>query len=136
MKTIAVALIPLFAGFLFAQAEQSTATRTTTTTTWNGTLVDQGCRTTHTKETTADERKTETKTTTSTECPISTTTTSFGLMTPEGKYIQFDNSGNTRIVEMVKKNQGWTSSITEHKPIKVRVVGTLDGDTVVIKEIQ
>lgn len=136
MKTLAVALIPFFAGFLFAQSEQSTTTRTTTTTTWNGTLVDQSCRTTHTKETTSDERKTETRTTTSTECPVTTTTTSFGLITPEGKYIQFDNSGNTRIVEMVKKNQTWTSSITEHKPIKVRVVGTLDGDTVVIKEIQ
>ncbi len=136
MKTIAVALIPLFAGFLCAQSEQSTSTRTTTTTTWNGTLVDEGCRTTHTKVTTSDENRTETKTTSSTECPVTTTTTSFALMTPDGKYVQFDNSGNTRIVEMVKKNQTWTSAITEHKPIRVHVVGTREGDTVVIKEIQ
>lgn len=67
---------------------------------------------------------------------MTTTTTSFGLMTPEGKYVRFDEAGNTRIVEMVKSNKGWTTYVTEHKPIKVRVVGTRNGDVVLIKEIQ
>src|SRR5437762_7228016 len=89
----AVALVPLFASFLWAQAEQS-RTETTTTTTWNGTLVDAGCRSTHTEhrstETTNPEEGT-TKTTTTktntvnTECPVTTTTTTFGLMTSDGK---------------------------------------------------
>jgi hypothetical protein len=135
MKTLAVFLIPLFGGFLLAQSEQSTTTTTTTTTTWNGTLVDQGCRTTHTKETTSDERKTETKTTATTECPVTTTTTSFGLLTPDGKYVHFDNAGNARLVEMVRNDKDWTTFITERKPIEVRVIGSSNGDTVVISKI-
>ena len=135
-KFAVVAMVPFFAGFLAAQEPTRTETTTTTTTTWNGTLVDEGCRTTRTKETASNENRTETKTTTTTECPVTTTTTSFGLQTPDGKYVQFDNEGNTRIVEMVRKNKTWTTSITERKPIKVRVVGSRNGDVVVIKEIQ
>jgi len=136
-KLAAVAVFLFFAGFLLAQSEQRT--ETTTTTTWNGTLFDEGCRTTHTqKETTSNEdvSRTETKTTVTTDCPVTTTTTSFGLMTPEGKYVHFDDASNTRIVETVKKNKIWTTSITEHKPIKTRIVGTRNGDVVVIKEIR
>jgi len=49
-KLAAVAVIPLFAGFLCAQQRDTTETQTTTTkTTWNGTLVDAGCRATHTE---------------------------------------------------------------------------------------
>jgi hypothetical protein len=142
-KLAAVALVPFFAGYLCAQSDQPARTETTTTTTtWNGTLVDEGCRTTRTqrKETTSNENataKTETNTTTTTtECPVTTTTTTFGLVTPEGKYVRFDDTGNTRIVEMVKTKKGWTTSITEHKPIKVRVIGSRNGDVVLLKEIQ
>jgi len=135
-KLAAVAMVPFFAGFLFAQSDRTTRTETTTTTTWNGTLLDEGCKTTHTKETKSDENKTETKTTTTTECPVTTTTTSFGLMTSDGKYVRFDEAGNTRIVEIMKKNKNWTTFINEHKPISVRVVGSPNGDVVVIKEIQ
>ena len=100
-KLTSIAVIPLFAGFLWAQSDQSTKTTesqsTTTTTessnnTWNGTLVDAGCRTTQTahRESTdtshPDENTTKTTTTKtntySTECPVTTTTTTFGLMTP------------------------------------------------------
>ena len=138
MKKLAVVAVVLcFSGFLLAQSGQRT--ETTTTTTWNGTLFDEGCRTTHTqKEATSNENgnRTETKTTVTTDCPVTMTTTSFGLMTPEGKYVHFDDAGNTRIVESVKKNKIWTSSITEHRPIKTRIVGTRNGDVVVIKEIR
>ena len=137
-KLAAVAVFLFFAGFLLAQSEQRT--ETTTTTMWDGTLFDEGCRTTHTqqKDTTSNENgnRTETKTTVTTDCPVTTTTTSFGLMLPEGKYVHFDDASNTRIVESVKKNKIWTSSITEHRPIKTRIVGTRNGDVVVIKEIR
>src|SRR5690348_12905091 len=110
-KFAAVAVIPLFAGYLWAQAGQTTRTETTTTT-YNGTLVDAGCRTTHTehKETSnpdATTSSTKTTTTDSTDCPVTTTTTTFGLMTPDGKYIRFDEPSNTRVVEMVKGNKKW-----------------------------
>jgi len=130
---LAIALVPFFAGFLFAQ--ETTKTETTTTT-WNGTLVDEGCRSTQTKEVTSDENKTQTKTTVVTECPVGAKTTSFGLLTPQGKYIRFDDASNSRIIETIKNNRTWTTYVTERKPIKTRVVGTLNGDVIVIKEIQ
>ena len=130
---LAFALVPFFAGLLFAQ--ETTRTETTTTN-WSGTLVYEGCRTTQTKESTSNDRKTETKTTIVTDCPVGTKTTSFGLLTPEGKYIRFDDASNSRISETIKSNKTWTTYITERKPIKTRVVGTLNGDVVVIKEIE
>ena len=57
-------------------------------------------------------------------------------MTPEGKYVHFDNASNERIVQMIKNNKKWTTYVTERKPIQTRVVGTVNGDVVVIKEIQ
>jgi hypothetical protein len=145
-KIAAVAVIPLFAGFLWAQQDQAAQSTTTTTTTWNGTLVDAGCRTTHTQhkesssQTSPDRSsstasRTETESTT-TDCPVTTTTTSFGLLTPEGKYIRFDQPSNVKVVEMVKGNKKWTETITEKKPLKVEVVGAPNGDVVVVQRIQ
>ena len=135
----AVALVPLFAGYLFAQAQQ-TRTETTTTTTWNGSLVDAGCYTTHTSnrevtESEPDKTKTTQTRTETTECPVTTTTTTFGLVTPEGKYVRFDEPSNTRVIEVVKTKK-WDKSINEKKPVRVRVVGSSNGDVVVIKTIQ
>ena len=142
-KLTIVAVIPLFAGFLWAQAT-TTETTTTTKTTYNGTLMDAGClsKQTEHKETTTTTTPDRTSTTTRTEttnepmdCPVTTTTTTFALHTPEGKYVRFDEPSNTRIVEVVKGNTVWSKSITEHKPIKVRVVGTPNGDVVVMESI-
>jgi hypothetical protein len=139
-KFAAAAMVPLFAGFLCAQTEQTT----TTTTTYNGTLVDAGCHTTHTqtKDTSVsnpDENTTRTRTTTTnterTECPVTTTTTTFGLLTPEGKYIAFDEPSNTRVIEVVKGNKKWVKYMNEHQPIDVRVVGRPNGKTVVVESI-
>jgi len=160
-KLIGVALIPLCAGFLFAQAEQApktdtdrnqadrsqtertTKTETTSTTlssTYAGTLVDAGCRTTHSadrQETTSTPDKTQTTQSKSetTECPITNTTTNFGLMTSDGKFVRFDEPSNTRVVQVMKSKK-WDKLMEEHKPVNVRVTGTANGDVVVIKEIQ
>jgi hypothetical protein len=138
-KLSALAAIPLFAGFICGQAER-TQTETTTTTTWNGTLIDEGCRTTKTqRKETKTEENTTTRTETNrevTECPVTTTSKSFGLMTSDGKYVHFDEASNTRIAEMLKTNKEWTTFIGEHKPVSVRVVGTRNGEVVVIKEIR
>src|SRR5258708_23803371 len=64
-----VAVVPLFAGFLLAQepstgtqspATQSTGAQTATATTWNGTLVDAGCRSAQSK---SDDNAAKSKTT-------------------------------------------------------------------------
>jgi hypothetical protein len=89
-----LAVIPLCAGFLWAQ---DTKTETTTTkTTYKGNLMDAGCLTKQTehKETTTDENSTTTKAQATSEvvnCPVTTTTTTFALRTPEGKYVRFDD---------------------------------------------
>jgi hypothetical protein len=103
--------------------------------------MDAGCITKQTEhtETTTDENSTTTKTRTSNEvmdCPVTTTTTTFVLHTPEGKYVRFDDPSNTRIVEVVKGNKVWSKSINDHKPLKVRVVGTSNGDVVVMDSIR
>ena len=143
MKRFAiVALTPLFATFLWAQDQ--TRTETTTTTTYNGTLIDAGCRSTHTEHRSSEttnpaegvSKTTTTKTNTeSTDCPVTTTTTSFGLMTSDGKYVRFDNPSNTRIVEIVKSKK-WDKDIEVKRPVHVQVVGTPSGDYVVVKTIK
>ena len=146
MKRLAsVAIIPLFAGFIWAQDQTTRTETTTTTTTLNGTLIDAGCYTTHTesKETTSTTSPNETRTTTKTQssskvgqCPVTTTTTTFGLLTPKGEYVRFDDSGNTKIVEIVKSNKSWNSEITSRAPIQVRVVGKHRGDVIVMESIK
>ena len=138
-KLAAMAVIPLFGGFLFAQETQTTTT--TKTTTWNGTLVDAGCQTTHTEKNETKTNPDQSVTTKSehsevTECPVTTTTSSFGLMTDEGKYIRFDQPSNTKIVEVVKTNKEWSRDLSDRKPIHVRVMGTPHGDVIVMESMR
>ncbi|HKA02411.1 MAG TPA: hypothetical protein VKE70_38130 [Candidatus Solibacter sp.] len=133
MKKLAVlAITPLFAGFLFAQTTSQT---TTTTTNWNGTLIDAGCRTTHVESKESNPTSTTTTSREITECPVTEATTTFGLVTTDGKYVRLDDASNTRVVEMVK-GKHWHTYVTEKKPIKVHVVGTQNGDVIVVKTIQ
>jgi len=151
-KLTAIAIAPLFAGFLFAQTEQSaqreTKTETTTTSqnTWNGTLVDASCRTTNTahrestETTKVDENTTrQTKTTSDsskTECPVTANTSTFGLMTSDGKYIAFDDPSNTKVIQVLKSNKDWSKNMEERKPVSVRVVGNQKGDVIVVESIK
>ncbi|SRR6266487_647710 len=140
-KFATIGLIPLFAGFLWAQ--EASRTTTTTTTTFNGTLVDWGCQSSHTESkessthTNPDQSVThkESSQSSTVECPVTTTTTTFGLLTSEGRYVHFDEPSNTKIVEMVKSNKDWNRYIAGKKPLKVRVIGTANGDVVVMESI-
>ena len=58
------------------------------------------------------------------------------LMTSDGKFLRFDDPGNTKVVEMMKTNRDWSKSINDHQPVRVRVVGTPNGDVVVVQEIR
>ncbi|HEX3877670.1 MAG TPA: hypothetical protein VHW24_11830 [Bryobacteraceae bacterium] len=145
MKKFAViAAVPLFAGLVMAQSQQTAATTTTTsaqTSNFDGALVDQGCYTTHVQQKNSNtDVKGATSQTVSdrytTECPVTAETSSFGMVTPEGKFVRFDDAGNTQIVQMVKSNKDWNDSITNKKPVKVHVIGTENGGVIVIKEIR
>jgi hypothetical protein len=139
VKSLAV-LSPLLAGFLMAQQPQAQTTTTTSTTTWNGTLLDAGCRATHTetKETKSDQNGTKSTTTrtTNTDCPVATTTTAFGVLTSDGKFIRFDPSSNTRIGEMIRNSNKWNKEIGEHAPVTVRVLGKANGEMIVVESIE
>ena len=70
------------------------------------------------------------------DCPLTTTTSSYGLMTSDGRFLRFDDPGNTKVVEMMKSNRDWSKSVNDHQPVRVRVVGTPNGDVVVVQEIR
>src|ERR1051326_494363 len=113
MKKFAVLLLPIFATYLCAQQPQTTRTETTETT-WSGTLMDAGCYSTQSHETQSktDPAGTTTKketTTTVTQCPVTPTTSSFGIMTSDGKFIRFDPSSNARVIELTKTK--WNKEI-------------------------
>ena len=147
-KFAAAAIVPLCAGFLFAQeqsaqqsADRTSTTTTTTKTTFNGTLVDAACRTTHTERKTTstpdpNTTRTETTHTESVDCPATTTTTTFGLVTADGKYVRFDEPSNTRVIQVVKSHKDWKKFMDDKKPFKVNVVGTRNGEVVVVETIK
>ena len=135
------AAIPFVAGFLYAQQPATRTETTTTKTTWNATLIDEGCHTSRSqsKESKTNEQgatRTETTTTVVTECPATMTTTSFGFLTADGKYMRFDSPSNAKIVQIVRGNKDWEKVMSEKKPVSVRVVGTANGDVVVLESLQ
>jgi hypothetical protein len=145
MKSVAIAMIPLFAGFLFAQDQSRTETRTTTTkTTWNGTLVDAACQSTHTEHHASSQEnnpnggvttKTETTRTETVDCPVTTTTSTFGLLTSDGRFLRFDNPSNTRVVEIVKGDKAYNKYLADRTPLKVSVIGSANGDVAVVDSL-
>src|SRR5205807_7325210 len=79
--------------------------------------------------------KSETTHTETVDCPVTTATTTFGLLTPEGRFIRFDEPSNTRVVEIVKSNQAWNRHLTDRAPLRVRVIGSTNGDVAVVESI-
>jgi hypothetical protein len=145
MKLATIAMFSIFVGCLGAQTSQQSETKTTTTTAnapvnLDGTLVDQNCYTSHThsKETNSDPNSTTTTTTTkdTSNCPVTTATKTFGLLTPDGKMVRFDDASNTRVVEMMKSDKGFNDDMNGHRPVKVRVVAMPNGDVMLIKDIK
>ena len=154
MRSFALfAALPVLAGGLLAQTQtaqtqtaqtESQTTTTTTTTinpgnTYEGVLVDEGCITKNTerKDTSTNSDRSTTTTTTNTSvttCPVSPTTSSFALRTSDGKYVRFDNASNMKIVERVKSDDGWKKTIETREPMRVRVIGTPNGQNVVVVE--
>jgi hypothetical protein len=145
MKFATVAMFSFLAGCLGAQTSQQRETTTTTTTSTtpvnlDGTLIDQSCYSSHShsKETNSDANSTTTTVTTkdSTNCPVTTSTKTFGLVTPDGKMVRFDDASNARVVEMMKSDKDFNNDMNGHRPVKVRVVAMPNGDVMVVKEIK
>jgi len=82
---------------------------------YSGTVVDVMCRG---KDLAAHTR----------ECSLSCAKSGFALVTAEGKFLKFDETGNARTLSALKK-------LTKDKDLKAKVTGTLDGDLIKVQAI-
>ena len=134
MRSAIIVTIPLCAVFVFAQGQSRTETRTTTTkTTWNGTLVDAACQSTHTERRETNRSVTTTTRTETVDCPVTTATSTFGLLTSDGRFIRFDNPSNARVIEIMRSNKAWNPY--DRTPLRVRVIGSANGDVAVVEAL-
>src|SRR5437763_9547151 len=83
--------------------------------TFSGTVVDVMCRgkdlASHTRE-----------------CALTCARTGFGLVTPDGKFLKFDEAGNARTLSALRK-------ATQEKDLKAVVTGDAEGDMIKVQSI-
>lgn len=126
-KLLMSAVIALVGGCLWAQTQEGKLPKSKTTS-WKGTLVDSGCRSSNSEhqKTTGDSK------------PYrgGTSTTSFGLITADGKCIPFDLDSNEKVAGMLKMRTDWSENKAKIQSTKVEVVGTEEGGEISVDEIQ
>jgi hypothetical protein len=88
----------------------------------SGTLVDADCK--------ADD--------VAAACPLTPATQAFGVQTPEGKFMKFDNGGNNRALVAVKRflRRKGDIDIDRAGPIKASVTGSINGDTLHVDALE
>ena len=62
-------------------------------------------------------------------CALDCAKSGFGLVEADGKFLKFDESGNSRTLAMLKKS-------SKEKDLKVKVTGTLDGEVIKVKAVE
>jgi hypothetical protein len=65
------------------------------------------------------------------QCPATASTTAFGLVLGDGKFVKLDDQGNSKASEAIK-----TTTLKEGKAPKAKVKGTVEGDMVKVADIQ
>ena len=110
-KFLAAAAIPLLAGCLWAQSQQTKAPKPQTTG-WEGTLI----------ETIGN----------STSYPV---TVSFVLVTEDGRRIPFDEDSNEKISGLLKVKTNWSENVVTIKPTRVTLIGTEKGGIISVEDI-
>jgi len=63
------------------------------------------------------------------ECALSCAKTGFGLVTADGRFLKFDETGNARALSALKK-------ATQEKDLKARVTGAVEGDVIKVESIE
>jgi hypothetical protein len=76
-------------------------------------------------------------------CPVSMRTTSFGIILPDGKSLRFDEGGNAKAVDALRKSRKGSKSVFDYwktgktsNVVKARVTGTLTSDTLNVETIK
>jgi len=62
------------------------------------------------------------------ECAVNCSKSGYGLVTADGKFLKFDESGNARALSALKK-------LTKEKDLKAKVSGTVSGDVLKVESI-
>jgi hypothetical protein len=76
-------------------------------------------------------------------CPVSVCTATFGLMLADGKFVKFDEGGNSKAVEALRKSSKaskivfnyWRTGKTA-RAIKARVTGSLTSETLNVESVK
>jgi len=66
---------------------------------------------------------------------VSASTNRFGLITPEGRFIRFDDPSNSRVIQIMKSNTTLNRHLSENSPLQVRIVGSANGDVAVVQSL-
>jgi N-acetyl-beta-hexosaminidase len=83
---------------------------------WNGTIVDTGCKT---KDLASHTKK----------CALGCAKSGFGVVLSDGKFVKFDEAGNAKAVEALK-------ATAKESDLKGKVTGKLDGDVIKVESIE
>ena len=101
---------------------------------WSGTLVDA------TRTTCGPEVE---RAVTPGTCPVSMGTTNFALKLADGKFVKFDEGGNTKAIDALRKSRQGSKIVFNYwksgrasRAIKARVTGTLTSDTLNVEAIR
>ena len=81
----------------------------------SGTLVDMNCKD---KDLAEHSR----------QCAMKCARSGYGLVTADGKFMKFDEAGNTKALEALKASE-------KEKDLKATVTGTVDGDMLKVESI-
>lgn len=83
---------------------------------WSGTIVDSSCKTkdlaSHTKS-----------------CVLGCAKSGLGLVLSDGKFVKFDETGNTKAVEALKAS-------AKDKDLKAKITGKLDGEVIKVEKVE
>ncbi len=83
---------------------------------WTGTIVDVMCKgrdlASHTRE-----------------CAVNCAKGGYGVVLADGKFLKFDESGNARALQALKKS-------AKDKDLKVKVAGKLDGEVIQVETLE
>ncbi|HUQ93703.1 MAG TPA: hypothetical protein VM120_18635 [Bryobacteraceae bacterium] len=76
-------------------------------------------------------------------CPVSVATAHFGLIMPDGKVAKFDEGGNSKAMDALKKSKKGSKMATDFwrtgktsSHVRASVAGTITGDTLNVESVK
>lgn len=70
-----------------------------------------------------------------TSCPVSSSSSEFGMKLDDGRVVRFDLVGNERAKEALKNEKGLGKDLSANKPLHAKVNGVMVGDQLIVASI-